>query len=82
MHRGQAWVDAAQSGLGGGSSGGLDDAVYPIVGIGAALYGAYILREETSTWGKGGGGAAPPPPPAESTEGGDEAALEAESPQE
>lgn len=68
---------------GGGSGGGLGDAVYPIIGVGAALYGAYILREETSTWGKGGrGDAPPPPPPSDGTEGGEEAALEAEGPQE
>ena len=75
--RGQAWVDAAQSGFGGGSGGGLGDAVYPVLGVGAACIGAYILREETSTWGEGeGAGAPPPPPPADAVEEGEEAAPE------
>ena len=73
--RGQAWVDAAQGGLGGGA-GDLGDAVYPVFGVGAALYGLFLLREETTSWGKGGGSAdgvstEPPPGPAALEEDGE-----------
>ena len=48
-------MDTAQGGLGGGA-GDLGDAAYPVFGVGAALYGLFLLREETTSWGKGGGG--------------------------
>ena len=75
-------MDTAQGGLGGGA-GDLGDAAYPVFGVGAALYGLFLLREETTSGGKGGGcadgiSAEPPPGPAALEEDGEREAVATE----